>query len=159
MELPSNGARLSDAYASIVKGILDTYIQGFPRVNAHLRVGLRYLHDGAFTEYLEQYMRPLLIKGVPSVMQDLREFYNTPSKYEIIGRFLTDSITSMESDMTLRPGDEDEQDPTVQLWLYYYMAQHHMFLGELSEALAFVNKAIEHTPTLLELYTLKGILY
>lgn len=26
-------------------------------------------------------------------------------------------------------------------------------------ALTFVNKAIEHTPTLLELYTLKGIIY
>ena len=61
--------------------------------------------------------------------------------------------------MTLRPGDEDEQDPTVQLWLYYFLAQHNMFKNELSEALTFVNKAIDHTPTLLELYTLKGKIY
>lgn len=36
------------------------------------------------------------------------------------------------------------------------MAQHNLFLNKLSEALEFVNKAIEHTPTLLELYTLKA---
>jgi len=34
-----------------------------------------------------------------------------------------------------------------------------MFQNELTEAMSFVNKAIEHTPTLLELYTLKGQIY
>jgi len=71
-------------------------VQGFPRVNAHLRVGLRHLHGALFREYLEQYMRPLMIKGVPSLMMDLREFYSVPSKVEIIGQFLRDCIASME---------------------------------------------------------------
>ena len=128
-------------------------------MNAHLRVGLRHLHGNLFKEYLEQYLRPLLIKGVPSVMMDLREFYKVPEKIEIIGQYLLGCIASMEQEMTLRPGDEEEQDPTVQLWLYYYMAQHCMFLNNLNEALEFVDKAIEHTPTLLELYTLKGTIF
>ena len=34
-----------------------------------------------------------------------------------------------------------------------------MFRNDLSQALTYVNKAIEHTPTLLELYTLKGKIY
>ena len=59
-------------------------------------MGLRYFHGASFTEYLEQYLRPLLIKGVPSMMQDLREFYDDSEKVEIIGRFLTDSCNSME---------------------------------------------------------------
>lgn len=61
--------------------------------------------------------------------------------------------------MTLKAGDEDEQDPTVQLWLLYFTAQHYLFQNKLTEAMNFVNKAIEHTPTLLELYTLKGTIY
>ena len=122
VELPSKGTRLSDAYQGVVKGILDTYVAGFPRVNTHLRIGLRYFQAGSFADYLEQYMRPLLIKGVPSLMQDLREFYNDEDKVAIIGRFLEDASASMESEMTLRPGDEDEMDPTVQLWLYYFLA-------------------------------------
>ena len=64
----------------MVKGILDEYVAGFPRVNSHLRIGLRYLDEGRFGFYLEKYMRPLLIKGVPSLMMDLREFYSVPTK-------------------------------------------------------------------------------
>ena len=61
--------------------------------------------------------------------------------------------------MTLRAGDDDEQDPTVMLWLLYFQSQHNLFQGKLSDAMDYVNRAIEHTPTLLELYTLKGKIY
>ncbi len=122
-------------------------------------MGLSYLHGELFREYLEQYIRPLLIKGVPSVMMDLREFYNDKAKVAIIGNYLSEAVQSMEQEMTLRQGDDDEQDPTVMLWLYYFMSQHNLFQNKIDEALTFVNKAIEHTPTLLELYTLKGKIY
>lgn len=45
------------------------------------------------------------------------------------------------------------------LWLLYFQGQHNLFQGKLTEAMSFVNRAIEHTPTLLELYTLKGKIY
>lgn len=73
-----------------------------------MRIGLRYLHGPSFTEYLEKYVRPMLIKGVPSVMMDLREFYVVPEKVEQIGAFLDQCLSSMESEMTLRPGDDEE---------------------------------------------------
>ena len=161
VELPTDlsAEPLTQAYQGIVKGILDEYIQGFPRVNSHLRVGLRYLYGQSFHDYLEKYMRPMIIKGVPSLMMDLREFYVVPEKVEMIGAYLDQCLNSMESEMTLTAGDDDEQDPTVMLWLLYFQAQHNLFQGKLSDAMNFVNRAIEHTPTLLELYTLKGIIY
>jgi len=67
-------------------------------------------------------MRPLLTKGVPSMMVDMKEFYSQPEKVEIIGSYLTDALASMEAEMTLRPGDDEEQDPTVLLWLYYFLS-------------------------------------
>lgn len=45
------------------------------------------------------------------------------------------------------------------LWLYYFKAQHFLFSNRLTEAMQYVNKAIAHTPTLLELYTLKAKIY
>lgn len=65
----------------------------------------------------------------------------------------------MNKDMVLDTSDETEQDPTVQLWLYYFISHHYLFQRDLSKAFEYVNKAIEHTPTLLELYTLKGKIY
>ena len=48
---------------------------------------------------------------------------------------------------------------TAQLWLLYYLAQHHDHRGEHSRALEIVDEAIEHTPTLIELYLLKGKIF
>ena len=159
--LPSreSGAELSPADQDRLKAVLDEYVQGMPRVNAHLRVGLRYLSGEHFSAYLARYIRPLLIKGVPSLLQDMREFYSNADKVARIDAYLRTALSSMESEMTLAAGEEEEQDPTVMLWLYYFLGQHCLFQNKLAEALAFVDKAIAHTPTLLELYTLKGKIY
>ena len=61
--------------------------------------------------------------------------------------------------MTLSDKDDVEQDPTVMLWLLYFISYHYMWRRDFTNALEHVNKAIEHTPTLLELYTLKGKIY
>ena len=92
-------------------------------------------------------------------MQDLKEFYGEADKVDRIGTLLDSYQESMEKEMTLSEDDEEEQDPTVMLWLYYFQAQHNLFQRKVKEALDFVNKAIAHTPTLLELYSLKGKIY
>jgi len=62
----------------------------------------------------------------------------------------------MEKEMCLSPDDEEEQDPTVQFWLYYYLSQHYLRLANVDESMMYVNKAIAHTPTVVELYTHKA---
>jgi hypothetical protein len=62
----------------------------------------------------------------------------------------------METDMSLSPDDEVEQDPTVQLWLYYYISQHKLYTNQPVEALEIINKAIQHTPTVCDLFFLKA---
>ena len=68
--------RLSEEDQAKTKELVDYYAKAFPRVNTHLRIGLRHLQGQDFKEKLNPYMRPLLIKGVPSVMSDLKEFYS-----------------------------------------------------------------------------------
>ena len=41
----------------------------------------------------------------------------------------------------------------------YFLAQHYDHRGEHSRALEIVDEAIEHTPTLIELYLLKGKIF
>ncbi len=45
------------------------------------------------------------------------------------------------------------------LWLLYFISYHFYFVRNIERAFEFVNKAIEHTPTLIDLYTLKGKIY
>jgi hypothetical protein len=45
------------------------------------------------------------------------------------------------------------------LWAYYYLAQHFDYLGETEKALSYIDAAIDHTPTLIELFITKGKIY
>lgn len=67
-----------------MKSALLFYEQKLPRVNSHIRFGLRYLDGTDFTEFLNKYIRPLLVKGVPSVIQEIKEFYRQPAKVALI---------------------------------------------------------------------------
>ena len=56
--------------------------------------------------------------------------------------------------------DDDEKEPvTAILWSYYYLAQHYDHLSNTEKALYFIDLAIHHTPTLIELAMLKGRIF
>lgn len=46
--------------------------------------------------------------------------------------------------------------PSTIVWVYYYLAKHFLVFNRSSDALDYVQKAIDHTPTLVDLYTLKA---
>jgi peptide alpha-N-acetyltransferase len=45
------------------------------------------------------------------------------------------------------------------LWLLHYTGQHYYFLRDYTKALDYVNQAIKHTPTVVDLYILKAKIY
>jgi len=54
---------------------------------------------------------------------------------------------------------EQKQYPTTYLWVLIFLSKLYDFKRNTSKALEFVNKAIEHTPTLVESYMLKARIY
>lgn len=45
------------------------------------------------------------------------------------------------------------------LWTYYFLAQHYDFLEDTEKAISYIDAAIDHTPTLIELFVCKGRIY
>jgi tetratricopeptide (TPR) repeat protein len=109
-----------------------------------------------FKTRLTKYMRPLIIKGVVSLVNGMKWIYKDAAKSQIFGEVLTSMCQTMENEMALSPEDEEEQDPTVQMWLYSFLAQHNLRSANATEALKYIEKAISHTPTVVELYLIKG---
>ena len=54
------------------------------------------------------------------------------------------------------PEQEAKESPSVVIWLRWFLVQHFDSLGDHEQALAIVETAIAHTPTVLELYTAKA---
>ena len=55
--------------------------------------------------------------------------------------------------------DCELESPTSLLWTYYYLAQHYDCLGQVQKALDYINTALEHTVTLIELFVVKARIY
>ena len=49
--------------------------------------------------------------------------------------------------------------PTAILWVYHFLAQHFDYLRDSKRAMEYINKALEHTPTLIEAYMVKARIY
>lgn len=109
-----------------------------------------------FQELVKDYIISSLQKGVPSLFVTTRDLlYKDAAKVQVIEQVLLNVINVLESDKTFS-GQTELEAPTTLLWAYYYMAQHLDWNKKYSEALAMIDKALDHTPTLLEAYMIKA---
>lgn len=53
----------------------------------------------------------------------------------------------------------DLEPPTAILWVYHFLAQHFDYLRDSKKAMEYIEKALEHTPTLIEAYMVKARIY
>ncbi|XP_008809145.3 N-terminal acetyltransferase A complex auxiliary subunit NAA15-like isoform X2 [Phoenix dactylifera] len=119
------------------------------------RIPLDFLEGDNFREAADCYVRPLLTKGVPSLFSDLSPLYDHPGKACILEELflqLEDSIRMTGS----FPGRTRKEPPSTLVWTLLLVSQHFDRRGQHAIALAKIDEAIEHTPTVIDLYSVKG---
>jgi len=55
--------------------------------------------------------------------------------------------------------DSEAESPTSLLWTLSYLAQHFDHSRQTDRALEYINAALDHTMTLIELYVIKARIY
>lgn len=151
----------------------------YPRAQMPQRIPLSFVSElKTFRTLVDSYLKKSLTKGRPALFRDLKSLYlaecgspltlkwyskqnNLPSKIQVIQDLLLKyhhNLTHYES------YEKDEaswgsEDMTTILWVDYFLAQHFDFLNNYELALSYVNEALEHTPTLIELYVVKAKIY
>lgn len=102
-----------------------------------------------------------LRKGIPSLFTALSQLiYKSKEKLDTVQRTVSVWIKNLEVFGNLNGQKDGEREtPTTLLWAYYFMAQHHDYLLQSELAIEYINKAIAHTPTLVELYMVKAKIY
>lgn len=140
--------------------IYTEYQERFPRAQAPKRLPLNFLSGPELEARLSVYVRAALRKGVPPLFVDLRPLYAKPEAAALIDKMLTGFL---ENQLKLGSFDCEgvvmQESPTSLLWTYYFLAQHYDHKQDYAKALELINAAIDHTPTLIELFTLKGKIY
>eukprot|EP00567_Pseudictyota_dubia_P002474 CAMPEP_0197469378 /NCGR_PEP_ID=MMETSP1175-20131217/66576_1 /TAXON_ID=1003142 /ORGANISM="Triceratium dubium, Strain CCMP147" /LENGTH=269 /DNA_ID=CAMNT_0043005521 /DNA_START=105 /DNA_END=910 /DNA_ORIENTATION=+ len=164
--------KLLDAYreelGSIIGPDADVHAQ------TYRRIPLTLLEGEDLRKSLDKYCRRGLSKGVPSLGSDLSALFlvEKDGRYSPVSdpvivkahpvlqtlvELVTGFILALESDSKFSTSaDEDEQSPSTLLWAWYLRALLHEMCGEYSEGIKLAEKCLEHTPTAVDVYELKG---
>ncbi|KAG0593029.1 hypothetical protein M758_1G292200 [Ceratodon purpureus] len=152
--MPDGKVYTSEQVEKLVK-VYDGLREKYPRSAAAKRIPLDFLEGDAFKAAVSLYVRPFLKKGVPSLFTDLRPLYSDPGKVEILEEVFLGVLSSLQTSKTF-PSSSDVESPSTYLWTLYLLAQHFDRRRQYEKARSYINQAIEHTPTVIDLYLVKG---
>lgn len=130
--------------------LLSEFAVHFPKAYAPRQLALTVAQGDRFGGLAKPYIEVALSKGIPSLFSNLKKLYANPLKCQVIEEIVEDIRASFLVD----PASPSE--PAKYLWTLYFLAQHYSFLGRHRRALEILNLAVEHTPTLPELYMTKA---
>lgn len=159
MKLQPEDGKYTGEQVDGLKQLYQKLSNKYPKCTAIKRLPLDFLSGDEFTTAVDKYLRPSLIKGVPSLFRDLRPLYADADKARIIEETFLKYLTNLRASSKFAADDEDWQSPAALLWTLYYAGHHYDHLANPAKALEMVNEAIEHTPTTIDAYVLKARIY
>ncbi|MBW0482768.1 hypothetical protein O181_022483 [Austropuccinia psidii MF-1] len=134
----------------------------FPTSQMIRRSILDHSFGNQFEKELESYLATRLIKGIPSIFNDLKPLMVDSSKLLIIKTVTEQFHESFLQHQHLQPNETSEEDPPSTLvWLLHFLSQLYAtpHLNMIDEALETIQKAINHTPCLPDLYITLARIY
>lgn len=99
-----------------------------------------------FTNLVNDYVLDQLKRGVPATFVNVKPLYKDKAK----GAAIESVVLQFYKDQAKLLG------PTVVVWTAYFLAQHFLHLKDLQKATEYIDFALDHTPTLVELYIVKA---
>ncbi|KAL0091618.1 NMDA receptor-regulated protein 1-domain-containing protein [Phycomyces blakesleeanus] len=137
--------------------ILSELRSQYPRSKAIEDLALKYAVGDSFKVKVDAVLQGSLRKGVPSIFNSMKKYYNDAEKLRTIEALVLEYAESLAKNGTFNSSnDATREPPTAYLWTLYYLAQHYDYHRQTDKALETIEKAIQHTPTVVELYMTKG---
>ena len=138
--------------------LYDSLIEEFPKSLAISRISLNFAIGDEFKKRLEKFVIHYLSRTIPSLFTTLKGLYNDKEKVEIIEIVFLECLDSLRKTSKLNE-NSTFQSPLTIVWTLKYLAHHYDMKGETKKALEFIDEAINHTPTIPELYLTKGVIF
>lgn len=137
------------------------------------RIPMNLVEGERFRNSMDVFIRKGLVKGVPSLGLELSTFVlverngrfviaddpveiKAHPTFVLMTELVDGYIKCLESENKLLTTDEFEEAPSTQLWTWYLRASLHELAAEYEKGLALLDKCLEHTPTAVDIYELKG---
>ena len=122
----------------------------YPKSKIIKNLELSFSQNEEFEKKFENYFINQLEITIPSIFINIQFIYKLqPHKIKIIQKILDKYNSNIKSSSKIN----DNLDLPIHVaWIYFYEAQHYLFLSELEEAINYINVAIDITPSVIEFY-------
>lgn len=149
---------LSDSERQSTIAYLEKLGKQYPRSHLLRRLPLAVSKGDQeeFVKLADAYLQTQLRKGVPSLFVSLKSLYTDSTKAAAIEKLVQGYLELLQSCSKFSPNAPHKEPPTAFLWVSYFLAQHYDWKKNYTKALECVNTAMEHTPSLVELYMVKA---
>lgn len=145
---------LETALGSASKGaavrlqLYDKLASFYPRSDPPQFIPLTFLASSSdeFEKRARVYILGQLKRGVPSAFVNVKPLYKNKKKLAVIQKIVEEFYEKEVPSLI----------PTVKVWTHYFLAQHYLYLKDLTQAQHHIEAAIDHSPTLVELYIVKA---
>lgn len=153
--------RITDAQEKL--DIYKNFKEEFPNSLPAKRIPLDVATGEDFKTLMDEYLKRNLRKGVPPLFVNVMALYKDAKKVPVITTLLFEYLECLPTIGFFTKEDQERNVPrepaSALLWTYYYLSQHFDHLQDSEKSLEYINLAIEHTPTLIELFICKGKIY
>lgn len=136
--------------------------QKYPRSQVPFKIPLNFVNTPEkFKPIVDAYLKKAIRRCIPALFKNLRPIYNSgnSTKVSIIEDLLLSYCQNLKESSSFDSEPNTTEDKTSILWVYYYLAQHYDLLSQYEKALEYTRLAMDHTPTLIDLLSLKGKIY
>uniref|UniRef100_A0A1I7UK25 TPR_REGION domain-containing protein n=1 Tax=Caenorhabditis tropicalis TaxID=1561998 RepID=A0A1I7UK25_9PELO len=144
--------------------MLDALAEKYQKAAAPRRLALYLVEGDELRRRLHEWMVPMLRKGAPSLFASLVPLYKYPKKVEVIESLINTYVNRMVNEGYDKVCLDDQSNnacepPTTALWLYVLAAHHYDRRQNTTLALEYIERAIQHSPTVVENHMLKARIY
>ncbi|EFA80784.1 tetratricopeptide-like helical domain-containing protein [Heterostelium album PN500] len=158
---------LSEAQTKVMIELYDSLIKEYPKSMMAQKIPLKFLdaNSSLFRDRLIKFAKHFLTKGIPSLFNNLKSLYGNADKVKVIEKLFLDNYQSLVDNQTLvvessvaadAAAAVTKEPPSTFLWTLYFLTYHYDRVGNAERAFHYLDEAIKHTPTSVDLYTTKA---
>ena len=133
-----------------MKEVLSELRNNYPKSKVLYNLDLSFAQKDEFKQKFEDYFIRQIEITIPSFFINIKFIYKLqPHKIPIIQQILDKYLTNVKDNSKV---NDNLNLPIHKSWLYFYAAQHYLFLAELEQAIEYINSALDITPSVVEFY-------
>lgn len=128
--------------------LYDNLAKFYPKADAPKFLPLTFIPstNELFRSKVETYILHQLQKGIPATFVNIKPILKNSKKSDII----LDVVTKFYEN------EVDKLIPTVKVWTLFFLSQFSLYKKDLIKANLYIDQALTHSPTLVELYIMKA---